>query len=125
MKCKNLEKDYVMLVNNPEIICDSDEYLYFKYYFIYPSLLLWIIIYPLFLIICMKKMKSLVEAKGTLLFGFIFLGYKKSVFFWEFWKMLLRTGLLICYELFLEQILYREIFVGTLLLFFCLKIYTI
>ena len=50
----------------------------------------------------MMRIKNIEKAKGTLLFGFIFLGYKKDGFYWEFYKIYLRIGLLINYELIIE-----------------------
>ena len=71
----------------------------------------------------MKRIKNIQNVRGTILFGFIFLGYKDTGIYWEFSKMYLRISMQICYELIIEQYLFKEIIAGTILIIYCGFIY--
>lgn len=91
-----------------------------------PSLILWVIIYPLLIVFGMRKFKNsnrLKSASGTLLFGFAYLGYKSSGYLWEFSKIFLSIGILINFELITEELLFREICSGTLFVIYCIIFY--
>ena len=68
----------------------------------------------------MKPGETGLELDSTrLLFGFVYLGYNESDYFWEFSKIFLRIGMQLNYELITEQLLLKEVFIGTMLLFYC------
>ena len=91
----------------------------------YPSFFLWIVLFPLVILLGMRVMKNRNNGEGLgldstrLLFGFVYLGYKQSDYFWEFSKIFLRIGMQLNYELITEQLLLKEVFIGTMLLFYC------
>ena len=104
MKCKSLVTRSVVF-NNPEISCAQKDYLFIKWWFIYPSFILWIVLFPLTILIGMRTMKSkygLSHVKTRLLFGFVYLGYAEANYFWEFTKIFLRIGMQLNYELITE-----------------------
>ena len=79
-------------------------------------------IFPLVILLGMRMMKNrkgLAADSTRLLFGFVYLGYKESDYFWEFSKIFLRIGMQLNYELITEQLLLKEVFIGTMLLFYC------
>ena len=55
LKCKILDDDHRVIANNPEISCYSSDYLYFRMFFVYPAFLLWILIYPGFIMTGLRK----------------------------------------------------------------------
>jgi hypothetical protein len=67
-----------------------------------------------------KNRKTLQEAKSYLIFGFVFMGYKSTVPYWEIIKICLRILTLICYELIINQyhMLISQFLTGTLLLIY-------
>ena len=53
----------------------------------------------------MTSMKSKIEdknPKAIIIFGFVYLGYKSNIYFWEFSKIFLRIGMQGSYELITE-----------------------
>ena len=70
--------------------------------FICPSLFLWVVAYPMILLwsmVYLKNKEKLHANKGTIVFGYIFKGYKKNHYYWEFTKVFLRFVIVICVEL--------------------------
>lgn len=71
-----LEKDF-------DIECWSDDHYYYIFYFTLPVILIWVIGYPLFIIIILSKNKKrLNEISMIKLFGLYYIGFKDNSYFW-------------------------------------------
>jgi hypothetical protein len=65
------------------------------------------------------------EAKSYLIFGFVLIGYKTTIPFWEIMKIMLRILTLIFYELIVNQLLISQFLTGTVLLIYILVLWKI
>ncbi|KAL4484883.1 hypothetical protein ABPG74_020060 [Tetrahymena malaccensis] len=75
---------------------DPHKHLPFIFYYSLPILIFWILVVPFFLIYQIRKGKKqkwsiFIEIK----YSFIFAGYKDKLFYWEFWKLIYKTVLIL------------------------------
>ena len=85
---------YKILNQQPHIICSSEEYAYHLYVFMLPTLCLYTIVYPALILTNMLKFKrenKLDTPSAIYQQGFLFLGYNKNAYYWEFVKIYLRV----------------------------------
>ena len=75
--------DLSIVAAHPEIDTSSESYVFYKFFFIYPAFLLWILVYPLLIIVGMRWYKKQLadrekkdDIRPWILFGFIMMGYE-------------------------------------------------
>ena len=100
LKQFQIEDSIYVVQNHPLLKTDSPQYQFFKILFIYPAFALWVVIYPLVIIIGIRYYnRKRKRVKLYLLFGFLILGYEQRGQYWEFVKIFLRIFILFKYEL--------------------------
>ena len=117
LQCYQLDPTLLILRRNPSQSCGTDQYHQFKAWFIIPQLILWVFVFPasiLALMIRQQRKKKLFNNKAnSVIFGFVFFGYKRRYLVGEFFKLFLRYQLVITFELMVDQVKLREIFAAT------------
>ena len=99
--CLKIDQMGSYLKINYAIECGSSQYLKYTFIVAIPSILVWTIGLPTCLLIVMAKRKRYLNRDNNrVIFGFIFNGYRKARFFWEF------------------IIMYRKILIITIVVFF-------
>jgi len=95
LSCKQIESGEYWLVNNLDIRCWDDEHMFYVFSVVIPSIIAWGIGIPavsLFFIWRMRKKLDSISAR--LRFGFLFNGYRRKCYYWEF--VILYRKILIC-----------------------------
>ena len=83
--CLNIDKLGSYLKGNYAIECSGERYTQFYSIVVIPSIMVWIVGLPaIILAIMIKRKRFLHQDQNRVLFGFLFNGYKKATFFWEF-----------------------------------------
>ncbi|KAL4438128.1 hypothetical protein ABPG74_016907 [Tetrahymena malaccensis] len=73
--------------------CDNSTLVMYRYFLIYPLLVLWILVIPIGLVTFLWKRKSqlFVKIKMQFKFRFLYTEYKESFFYWEFIRLVVRV----------------------------------
>ena len=94
--CRTIEDKGEWLNENLDIECWSEDHTLYAYTVALPSIIIWGIGTPtLLLLVMIKNRKKITTIKNKLRFGFLFNGYRKKTFYWEF-VILYRKILIIC-----------------------------
>ena len=89
------------LNENLDLECWSEKHYFYAFGVALPSIILWSILLPaVFLVLVIKRKKSLEKQANKIRFGFLVNGYNRTQFYWEF------------------IILYRKVFITSLAVFF-------
>jgi len=102
--CREIEGKGLWLIQNLEVQCWDEKHTLYALGVALPSILVWGIGVPTFMLYSMyKKSRYLFKIDNKLRFGFLFNGYKLSRFYWEF-VILYRKIIVICLAVFLSSI---------------------
>eukprot|EP00361_Fabrea_salina_P007450 CAMPEP_0202436818 /NCGR_PEP_ID=MMETSP1345-20130828/26245_1 /ASSEMBLY_ACC=CAM_ASM_000843 /TAXON_ID=342563 /ORGANISM="Fabrea Fabrea salina" /LENGTH=1731 /DNA_ID=CAMNT_0049050339 /DNA_START=6 /DNA_END=5201 /DNA_ORIENTATION=+ len=102
--CREIEGKGPWLIQNLEVQCWDEKHTLYALGVALPSILVWGIGVPTFMLYSMyKKSRYLFKIDNKLRFGFLFNGYKLSRFYWEF-VILYRKIIVICLAVFLSTI---------------------
>ena len=83
--CQEIDSNEYWLISNLDILCWHGEHSFYTLYVAFPGLVLWGLFAPGFvLVFILKYRKYLKEADMLTRFGFLFLGYKSHLYYWEF-----------------------------------------
>ena len=83
--CIYIDKLGYYLKNNYAIECSGERYTQYYLIVVFPSIVVWIVGLPAIILAAMiKRKRFLHQDYYKVVFGFLFNGYKKSIFFWEF-----------------------------------------
>ena len=83
--CQNIDKLRSFLKANYAVECWSNRYMQYYFMVVIPSIVVWNIGLPaLILAIMIKRRKCLRQDNNRVIFGFIFNGYRRERFYWEF-----------------------------------------
>ena len=102
--CTELAPGYYFMTEEMSIQCWSNEHLTYSLGVAFPSLLIWCIGVPIILVILLAKNRSnLDKITEKLKFGFLYKGFKKNQFYWEF-IIMLKKILIISASVFLKNV---------------------
>ena len=102
--CLDIDKIGSYLKENYTIQCSGETYTKFYLIVVIPSMIIWIVGLPaMILVIMTKRRRFLNQDQNRVIFGFLFNGYKKATFFWEF-LIMYRKVLIISIVTFLANI---------------------
>ena len=103
--CQEIDEGELWLVVNLEIKCWEEEHLFYALIVALPSIVVWGIGVPAFcLLLLFKKFrKRLNEVNVKVRFGFLYNGFEKTEYYWEF-VIMYRKIVIICCSVFLGNI---------------------
>jgi len=102
--CIELSPGHYYMTEDMSISCWESDHLTYTLAVALPSLIVWCISAPALLVILLyKKRSQLDNTPEKLMFGFLYKGFKKEIFYWEF-IILLKEVLIICCSVFLKNI---------------------
>ena len=102
--CTNINKLGYFVTSNLVIKCYDESYIAYSLLIGFTSIILWAVGVPtIVLVIMAKRRKFLNTDQNRVIFGFLFNGYKKSRFFWEF-VIMYRKIVIICISVFLSLV---------------------
>ncbi len=104
ISCKELEPGEYWVRDHTSIRCWDNEHSFYFYSFVLPGILIWGILAPtLCFIILLRNRRHLTDIKFRFRFGYLFNGYSKKYYYWEF-IILYRKILIIFCSTFLSAI---------------------
>ncbi|CAG9325672.1 unnamed protein product [Blepharisma stoltei] len=99
--CEYIDGLGFWLQQNLEIKCWEGKHLYYSLLVGLPSIIVWGLTMPaIVLLIMFKSRKKLSKRKNMLKFGFLFIGYRRNRYYWEF-LILYRKITIICLAVFI------------------------
>lgn len=102
--CTELAPGQYYMTEDMSISCWKSDHLTYTLSVALPSLIIWCISVPVLLVILLYKNRSKLDnISNKLMFGFLYKGFKKEIFFWEF-IILLKEVLIISCSVFLKNI---------------------
>ena len=102
--CTNFDMMGTFLNDNYSVKCWNDQHSKFSVRVAVPAIIIWSIGVPTIVLIAMiKRRRYLFKEDNRIVFGFIFNGYKTSIFYWEF-IIMYRKILIICVIVFIADI---------------------
>ena len=102
--CQTIDQLGLHLKVNYEIQCWDRRYTKFNFSVVIPSITLWVIGLPaIILIIMTKRKKYLNQVNNRIIFGYIFNGYRRERYFWEF-VIIYRKSIIISIVVFFSEI---------------------
>ena len=101
--CTELDAGSNFLNENLDIECWKKQHLVYALAVALPSLMIWCVVIPSWLLIVLRKERnSLGEISEMLKFGFLYKEFRQDKFYWEFFTMF-RKLLMICANVFLKN----------------------
>jgi hypothetical protein len=99
--CTEIQSGESWLKENLDIRCFDSKYNSFALVVVLPVLMIWGLLVPLLVLLYLvRRRKELSELNMKLRFGFLYNGFKKSKFYWEF-VIMLRKIVIICIVFFI------------------------
>jgi len=99
--CFDIDGEGQYLVNDLQIECWNNDHVFYILVLAVPSVIVWVLGVPtLVLYIISKRKEDLHKLNNRIKFGFIFNGFHKRTYFWEF-VILYRKIIIICISVFL------------------------
>ena len=78
------------------VACDGEIYLYTRDWYVYPGILCWGFVFPLFSFwLIFRRRRDIASVKVRSLFGLMINSYKPSAYYWGFFLMFLRVLVLL------------------------------
>ncbi|KAL4436221.1 hypothetical protein ABPG74_018205 [Tetrahymena malaccensis] len=120
LSCRQIGQTKYILANmNYE--CSTETYNFYSLILVIPSLIVWVIIFPLILflqIYISKKRHTLQNIQVNLKYGFVFQEYKEYAYYWEFVKIVQKTGIIIILNFYSQALTVKGILIYLIILFY-------
>ncbi|EAS07146.2 transmembrane protein, putative (macronuclear) [Tetrahymena thermophila SB210] len=120
LSCRQVGQNQYILANMNHQ-CFTETYNFYSQILVIPSLIVWVIIFPMILFIQIyisKKKFSLNNIQVNLKYGFLYQEYKESAYYWEFVKIIQKTVIIIVLNFYSQALIVKGSLVYIVILFY-------